>query len=128
MDFQFWGKGDDVVVPEDSFDLGEVGFGEIGAGVDGAIVNAADLERERIGRRGDKEIRTEAAKFTREAIANVERDAERGSGDGHAKGQSRAGKEFVARAASERVGNETKKHGSLSAAPQSRYGGSCAKT
>ena len=36
-------EGDDVVVPEDGFDFGEVGFGEVRAGVYGAVVYATDF-------------------------------------------------------------------------------------
>ncbi len=49
LDFQNWGEGGDVVVPENGFDFGEVGFGEIGAGIGWAEIDAADFQRERIG-------------------------------------------------------------------------------
>src|SRR4029077_16584869 len=73
--FENRSERDDVVVPEDGFDFGEVGFREVRAGVDGAIVDTADFERQRIGLRRNNEICAERREFGGEAIANVEGNA-----------------------------------------------------
>src|SRR5215813_549572 len=82
---QLRSEGDDVVVPENGFDFGKIGFGEIGAGVGGAIIYAADFEGERIGLRCDDEICAKRSEFRSEAVADVERNAQCGGDDSHAK-------------------------------------------
>src|SRR5215471_7326146 len=111
-DFQNWRESDDVVVPEDGLDFGEIGFGEIGAGVDRAVVNATDFERQRISFRRNEQIGAEATEFAGQAVADVERDAEGGGSNGHAKSECGAREELAARAAREGVGDEAKEHGS----------------
>ena len=107
MDWNFKNRGEanDVVAPENGFELAEIGFGEISAGVDRAIIDAADFEGERIRLRGHQQVRAEAAKFAREAVADVQRDAQRRGGHSHAERERRAGEELVARAAGERIGD-----------------------
>ena len=62
----------------------ESGFREIGTSVDRAIVDTADLKRERVGLRGDQEIRAKSAEFVGQTVAYVERDAQGGGGYRHA--------------------------------------------
>src|SRR5579859_540463 len=81
--FQDGREADNVVAPKNGFELAEVSFGQICASVYRAIVDASDFERKRIGLRGNQEICAEAAKFTREAIPDVERHAQRSGGHGH---------------------------------------------
>src|SRR5579859_1052963 len=76
--FQNGREADDVVAPENAFQLAEVSFGQICARVSGAIIDASNFERKRIGLRRNQEIGAEAAKFTREPVPDVERHAQRG--------------------------------------------------
>jgi len=56
MNFQDRTEGDDVVVPKDSFNFWEVGFGEIGAGIDGTIVDTANFKGQRVSLWRNQEI------------------------------------------------------------------------
>ena len=80
---------DDVVVPEDGLDFGEIGFREVGTGIGGTIVYAADFERQRVSLRGNDKICAERGEFGSEAIANVEGHAECSSDNGHAESEGR---------------------------------------
>jgi hypothetical protein len=108
--FHYWREADDIVTPKNCFNFAQVLLGKIRTGVHGTIIDPTNFERKRIGLRGDEEIRSQGAKFMGETIANVERDAEGRGDDGHAKSESRAGKQLAAGAASKRIGNEAEEH------------------
>src|SRR5205085_2141096 len=109
-DIKLWREGEDVVVPEDGLDFGEVGFREIGAGIGGAIVYAADFERQRVGLGGNDKICPEGGEFGGEAIANVQGHAECSSDNGHAESEGRDRQHLAARAARDGVGDESGEH------------------
>ena len=108
--FQHWREADNIVAPKNCFDFAEIVLGKVGAGVHRTIIDAANFEGKRVGLRSDEEIRAEGAKFMRETIANIERNAEGGGDHGHAESESRAGEQLAARAASKRIGNEAEEH------------------
>src|SRR6266403_715783 len=108
--FKDWCERNDVIMPENSFQLRQVGFGEVRAGVHGAIVDTADFERQRIGLRRDKKICTETAKFFCQPVPYIERYAQRRGGHAHAESQRRAGEKLVARASSKGIGNKSQEH------------------
>jgi len=97
---------DDVVVPEDGLDFGQVGFREVRAGIGGTIVYAADFERQRVSLRGSDKICTEGGEFGCEAIANVEGHAERGSDNCHSERERCKRQQLAMRASREGVGDE----------------------
>src|SRR5882724_11396001 len=88
-DIKLWREGDDVVVPEDRLDFGEVGFREIGAGIGGTIVYTADFERQRVSLRRHNKICAEGGEFGGEAIADVQGYAECSSDNGHTESEGR---------------------------------------
>ena len=79
-----WREAENIVAPEDCLELSEVGFLEVSAFVHRAIINASDLQRQRVRLRRDDQVRAEGAKFTRQPVAYFERDRQRSSRDGHA--------------------------------------------
>ncbi len=103
-------EAENIVAPENHFDLAEVGFLQVGAFVDGAIVDAADFERQGIGLRSDQQIRAQAAKFARHAVAHFESHGESGGGDGHADHESRRSQNFAARIANEGLSHQAREH------------------
>src|SRR5579864_2676032 len=73
-------EAENVVTPENHFELAEIGFAEISAFVDWTVIDAADVDGKRVGLRGDDKIRAQAAEFAREAVADFEGNRERGGG------------------------------------------------
>ena len=96
---QVRGKGDDVVPPEDFFQLGERRFLNIGAFRHGAIINAADLNRQRIRRWGDYNVGPQGSQFPAHLVADIERHMQHGGGNGCSQGDRQHGPQGAAAAA-----------------------------
>ena len=90
--------------------LPEIRFGQIRALVHGAVIDAADFERQRVRLRRDEQIRAQAAKFPREAVAHFERNGKRRRRHGHADDQRCGRQHLAARIADEGFAYEAGKH------------------
>ena len=86
-----WSKAENIVAPENRFQLAEVRFLQICAFVNRAVIDAANFNGQRIGLRRNQQIRAQAAKFARHAVAHFERDGQRRRRHGHSHDQRRRG-------------------------------------
>ena len=104
-----------IVPPENRFQLAQIGLGQIRAGFHRPIVDAADFERQRVGLRRHQQIRAQAAKLARQAVTHVERHAERRRRHGRSQRESDGSEEFAARLAGKGVFDDAQEHGRLEA-------------
>ena len=87
----------DVIAPENTFDLWQVGFLQIGAAAGGHEVDTADLHIEIVFLGRDHEVRAVAAKFIADLVADIRSDSNHGSRDGRAQGHSDRHQQFSPR-------------------------------
>src|ERR1043166_7155360 len=73
-DRQIWCKCQNIVPPENLFQLRKLRLRNVGAFGNRAIVDAADLHGKGIRRRRDDDVGAERAQFVPDSVADIERD------------------------------------------------------
>jgi hypothetical protein len=82
-------------VPENSFDLGQVGFAQECAVGWGLEIDSADFDVKGIFLRSDYQIGADGAQFAVDLVADIGGNTDHGRGDGHAKCDGRAGENLA---------------------------------
>src|SRR3954464_6074640 len=80
---QHGGESGDVVVPENTFDLGQVGFAEERTVSGRPEIHSADFDIERIFLGSDDEVGADRAELAVNLVTDVGSDRDHGCGNGH---------------------------------------------
>ena len=99
-----------VVVPEDAFNLGQIGFVEeptLGRRLE---VDATHFHVQRVVLWSDEKVGAKGAQFAVYLVADVGGDSNHRRSHSHAQRNGRAGQEFAALLAAERFIHQSRKH------------------
>src|SRR5579862_1752346 len=103
-------ESENIVPPENHFQLAEIGLLQICTFVHGAIIHAADFHRQSVRLRPHKQVRTETAKFARQPVAGIKRYCEGRGRNRHAYNERCSRENLAARIANEGFTYEAGKH------------------
>ncbi len=106
----FGADGGDVVGPEDGAEFGEVGLVEVRIAGGGGDVDAADVDGEARGLRGDDDVGAVDGELVVDAVADGGGEGEHGGDGGGAEQDGEAGEEFAAALAAEGLEEEAEEH------------------
>ena len=109
-------KSHNIVAPKNRLQFSEVAVRQIRPGIHGTVIDSANFERQCIGCGRDQQICAQGTEFAREAVADVQRDFQRGCRHRHAERERGGGQRLAARLPGKRIADDSKKHSLLSLA------------